>query len=156
MAQTHELSQAAHDRLVTELQELRTHGRIDMAERIERAREHGDLKENAEYHAAKEDKAKMEARVAQLHTILENAVIVEGGGTAEVTSGSIVTLRYDGDDEDEVEKFLVGSIEERVDGLNVISPGSPLGGALLGASPGDTVSYDAPTGSLSVTVVAVE
>ena len=156
MAQTHELSQAAHDRLVTELEELRTHGRIDMAERIERAREHGDLKENAEYHAAKEDKAKMEARVAQLHTILENAVIVEGGGTAEVTSGSIVTLRYDGDDEDEVEKFLVGSIEERVDGLNVISPGSPLGGALLGASPGDTVSYDAPTGSLSVMVVAVE
>ena len=156
MAQTHELSQAAHDRLVTELEELRTHGRIDMAERIERAREHGDLKENAEYHAAKEDKAKMEARVAQLHTILENAVIVEGGGTAEVTSGSIVTLRYDGDDEDEVEKFLVGSIEERVDGLNVISPGSPLGGALLGASPGDTVSYDAPTGSMSVMVVAVE
>jgi len=156
MAQTHELSQAAHDRLVTELEELRTHGRIDMAERIERAREHGDLKENAEYHAAKEDKAKMEARVAQLHTILENAVIVEGGGTAEVTSGSIVTLRYEGDDEDDVEKFLVGSIEERVDGLNVISPGSPLGGALLGASPGDTVSYDAPTGSLSVMVVAVE
>ncbi|MFI5043847.1 MAG: transcription elongation factor GreA [Acidimicrobiales bacterium] len=156
MAQTHELSQAAHDRLVTELQELRTHGRIDMAERIERAREHGDLKENAEYHAAKEDKAKMEARVAQLHTILENAVIVEGGGTAEVTSGSIVTLRYDGDDEDEVEKFLVGSIEERVDGLNVISPGSPLGESLLGASPGDTVSYDAPNGSMSVIVVAVE
>ena len=156
MANTHELSQAAHDRLVAELEDLRTHGRIELADRIERAREHGDLRENAEYHAAKEEKAKMEARVAKLHTILENAVIVEGGGNSEVSAGSVVTLRYEGDDEDEAEKYLVGSIEERADGMHVISPGSPLGAALLGSSPGDTVSYDAPNGSLSVIVIEVE
>ena len=73
MANPHELSQAAHDRLVAELEELRTHGRIELADKIERAREHGDLKENAEYHAAKEEKAKMEGRIAKLFGILEDA-----------------------------------------------------------------------------------
>ena len=131
---THELSQAAHDRLTAELENLRTYGRVDLADRIERAREHGDLKENAEYHSAKEEKAKMEARVAQIAGILENAVIVETGGNDSVSAGAIVVLRYEGDDPDDDEKYLVGSIEERVDDMNVISPGSPLGEALMGAS----------------------
>ena len=89
-AMAQELSQEAYDRLTAELEELRTHGRIEMADKIERAREHGDLKENAEYHAAKEEKAKMEARVAQLFGILEDAVIVEiGGATDEVRVGTV-------------------------------------------------------------------
>ncbi|UDY37071.1 transcription elongation factor GreA [Dermatobacter hominis] len=149
-----ELSQDAFDRLTAELEDLRTRGRIEMADRIERAREHGDLKENAEYHAAKEEKAKMEARIAQLFGILEDAVIVEiGGASDEVRIGTIVTLRYDGDDEDEVEKFLVGSIEEASAGVTVISPSSALGEALMGAKPGDSVSYQAPNGELTVIVV---
>ena len=149
-----ELSQDAYDRLTAELEDLRTRGRIEMADRIERAREHGDLKENAEYHAAKEEKAKMEARVAQLFGILEDAVIVEiGGATDEVRIGTIVTLRYDGDDEDEVEKYLVGSIEEASEGVTVISPTSALGEALMGAKAGDSVSYQAPNGELTVIVV---
>lgn len=156
MANDHELSQAAHDRLSAELQELRTHGRIELADRIERAREHGDLKENAEYHAAKEEKAKMEARIAKIAGILENAVIVEGGGGDTIRAGSIVVLRYEGDDEDEVEKYLVGSIEERHDDLHVVSPNSPLGEALMGAKAGDTVAYAAPNGELRVEVVEVE
>lgn len=157
MANAHELSQTAHDRLVAELEDLRTHGRIELADRIERAREHGDLKENAEYHAAKEEKAKMEARIAKLFGILENAVIVEGGaGDGTVVAGSIVLLRYEGDDDDEAERYLVGSIEERHDDLHVVSPQSPLGEALLGAKPGDTVSYQAPTGDLQVIVMSVE
>ena len=125
MAKPHELSQAAYDRLVAELEELRTHGRIEMADRIERAREHGDLKENAEYHAAKEEKAKMEGRVAQLFAILEDAVIVDSSGAQHARSGSIVTLKYDGDDDDEAERYLIGSIEERHDDLHVVSPTSP-------------------------------
>jgi transcription elongation factor GreA len=125
-----------------------------MADRIERAREHGDLKENAEYHAAKEEKAKMEARIAQLFGILEDAQIVEiGGATDEVRIGTIVTLRYDGDDEDEVEKYLVGSIEEASEGVTVISPTSALGEALMGAKAGDSVTYEAPNGALTVIVV---
>ncbi len=152
----HELSQDAHDRLTAELEQLRTHGRIEMADRIERAREHGDLKENAEYHAAKEEKAKMEARIAQLFGILENAVIVEGGGSDEVRTGSVVTLRYDGDDPDDVERYLVGSIEEASGDLHVVSPGSPLGTALMGSKAGDSVTYDAPHGPLTVVVVEIE
>ena len=154
MADAHHISQAAHDRLSAELLELRTHGRIDLADRIERAREHGDLKENAEYHAAKEEKAKMEARIAKIAGILENAVIIEGEGDGTVAAGSIVHLRYDGDDE--VERFLVGSIEERHGDLEVVSPNSPLGEALLGAAAGDTVSYATPNGELSVIVVEIE
>jgi transcription elongation factor GreA len=157
MSNAHELSQAAHDRLVAELEQLRTHGRIDLADRIERAREHGDLKENAEYHAAKEEKAKMEARIAKLFGILENAVIVEGGtGGDTVVAGSILLLRYSDDDEDEAERYLVGSIEERHDDLHVVSPQSPMGEALLGAKVGDTVSYRAPTGELQVVVMSIE
>ena len=156
MANAHELSQTAHDRLVAELEDLRTHGRIELADRIERAREHGDLKENAEYHAAKEEKAKMEARVAKIAGILENAVIVEASDSPHVVVGSIVALRYEGDDDDEVEKYLVGSIEERHDDLHVVSPTSPLGEQLLGKAAGDTVTYDSPGGALTVAIVAVD
>ncbi|MFZ4517040.1 MAG: transcription elongation factor GreA [Microthrixaceae bacterium] len=157
MANEHHLSQAAHDRLSAELQQLRTVGRVEMADRIERAREHGDLKENAEYHAAKEEKAKMEARVAKIAGILENAVIVEDSGSdGTVAAGSVVTLRYEGDDEDETERYLVGSIEERHDDLEVVSPQSPLGEALLGAEVGDVVEYAGPAGTLRVEVVDVE
>lgn len=156
MANPHELSQAAHDRLVAELEQLRTHGRIDLADKIERAREHGDLKENAEYHAAKEEKAKMEGRIAQIAGILENAVIVDSSGTDAAMSGSIVTLRYEDDDEDDAETYLIGSIEERHDDVDhVVSPSSPLGEKLMGAKVGDTVAYEAPGGELRVVVVAI-
>jgi transcription elongation factor GreA len=156
MANPHELSQAAYDRLVAELEELRTHGRIEMADRIERAREHGDLKENAEYHAAKEEKAKMEGRIAHLFGILEDVVIVDSSGAQEARSGSIVTLKYEGDDDDEAERYLIGSIEERHDDLHVVSPSSPLGEQLLGAKVGDSVTYESPGGRQTVIVLAIE
>ena len=153
----HEISQAAYDRLAEELAHLRSHGRIELADRIERAREHGDLKENAEYHAAKEEKAKMEARVAKIAGILERATIIDTSADGVVAVGSVVHLRYDGDDEDEVEKFLVGSIEERHDDLEVVSPSSPLGERLIGVSAGESVTYEGPTGAeLTVEVVHVE
>lgn len=127
-----------------------------MADRIERAREHGDLKENAEYHAAKEEKSKMEARVAQLFGILDDPIIVESGDSNVVGVGTIVGIKYEGDSDDEVEKYLVGSIEERRDDLTVVSPTSPLGEKLLGASPGDRVSYDSPGGELTVEILNIE
>ena len=156
MAQTHELSQAAHDRLVAELEDLRTHGRIDLADKIERAREHGDLKENAEYHAAKEEKAKMEGRVAQLFGILENCMIVDASGSDEVRPGSVVLMKYRGDDDDEAERYLIGSIEERRDDMELISPNSPLGEQLLGKKAGASVSYESPGGDLSVEILGIE
>ena len=143
-------------KLKEQLRQLKEVERGKNVREIEEARAHGDLSENAEYHAAKEEKAKMEARIAKIAGILENAVIIEGVGDGTVAAGSIVHLRYEGDDEDEVVKYLVGSIEERHGDLEVVSPNSPLGEALLGASAGDTVSYAMPNGELSVIVVEVE
>lgn len=158
MAEAHQLSQAAYDRLKTEHEDLITRGRIDIARWIESARELGDLSENGDYHAAKEEQGKMEGRILHLARILEDAVIVEPGEGGEggdvVYPGSIVAVLYDGDDEPE--RYLVGSIEEQRDDVLVVSPGSPMGAALLGAKIGDTVSYESPGGELSVKVVEVE
>jgi transcription elongation factor GreA len=98
----------------------------------------------------------MESRIRQLQAILENAVVIEDEATAAagtVLTGSVVTLRYEGDED--TERYLIGSIEERREDLSVVSPNSPLGQALLGKQPGDTVAYDAPSGTLRVEIVAV-
>jgi transcription elongation factor GreA len=153
MAETH-LSQAAYDRLQAELDDLTTRGRIEIARTIQRAREMGDLSENADYHAARDDQGRMESRIRQIQALLDGAVIVEGDKHSdEVGTGSIVSLRYEGDDD--VERYLVGSIEERRDDLPVISPASPLGQSLLGRSRGDTVEYRAPSGTLKVEIVEI-
>lgn len=150
-----QLSRATYDRLHSELEDLTTRGRIEVAHRIEAARALGDLSENGDYHAAKDDQGKMEARVRQLEAILKTAVIVDESAatSASVATGSIVSLRYDGDDD--IERFLVGSIEERRDGVSVVSPNSPLGQALLGHAAGDRVEYQAPSGMLKVEIVKV-
>ena len=98
----------------------------------------------------------MEGRIAHLAQMIENAEIVEAEAGGDVVShGSVVDIRYEGDDE--VERYLVGSIEERHDDLDVISPSSPLGEALLGSGPGDAVTFTAPTGAeLKVEVVSVD
>jgi transcription elongation factor GreA len=150
-----QLSRDAYDRLKSELDDLTTRGRTEIAQLIERARELGDLSENGDYHAAKDDQGKMEARIRQLQAMLKDAEIVEPtASTGAVAAGSIVTIRYEGDDDNE--RYLIGSIEERRDDVSVISPGSPLGQALVGKTPGDVVSYEAPGGTLKVEVVAVD
>jgi transcription elongation factor GreA len=143
-----QLSPAAYERLKAEFEDLTTRGRIEVANKIERAREEGDLKENAGYHAAKDEQGHMEGRIRQLEHLLENAEIVEGS--------SIYTVVYEGDSEDDAERYLIGNMEEQVDGADVISPSSPLGQALDGAQAGDTITYEAPNGALTVTVLRVE
>ncbi|WCO66343.1 transcription elongation factor GreA [Iamia majanohamensis] len=155
MPETTQLSQAAYDRLKAEHSDLTTRGRVEIARKIETARELGDLSENGDYHAAKEEQGKMEGRIAHLSQILEDAEIVEAEKGGEVRSGSVVTVRFEGDDD--TERYLLGSIEERHDDLDVMSPGSPMGAALLGHVPGDTVSYETPTGAtVSVELVDVD
>ena len=152
-----QLTQETYDRLVAELEDLTTRGRNELATTIEAARALGDLSENGDYHAAKDTQGKMESRVRQLQALLKHATIVESqGGDGSVSAGSIVTLRYDGDDEDDVQRFFVGSIEERRGDMAVVSPSAPLGKALLGKRAGDTVEYDAPGGALRVTIVEVD
>lgn len=149
------LSRHAYERLQAELEDLTTRGRVEIAHAIETARALGDLSENGDYHAAKDAQGKMEARVRELQFILRNAKVVEGGASddGKVAVGSVVAIRYEG--EAEAEEYLVGSIEEKREGVAVISPGSPLGRALLGRAAGETVQYEAPGGLLSVEVVSV-
>ena len=154
MAQTHQLSRTAFERLQAEHEDLTTRGRIEIAQAIERARELGDLSENGDYHAAKDQQGHLEARIRTLEAILENAQLVEDAVEGVVSAGSIVTIRYEGDD-DAAETYLIGHIEEKGE-LDVISPTSPLGAALMGKSAGDEVEYDAPGGVLKVVILRAD
>jgi transcription elongation factor GreA len=153
MAETTKLSQQAYDRLKDELETLTTEGRVRVANAIEAARALGDLKENGDYHAAKDDQGKMEARIRQITAMLESAEIVESTSSDNVEQGSVVGIRYEGDDD--VEYYLIGSIEERRDDVAVMSPNSPMGQALLGHKVGETVAYEAPSGELRVTIAEI-
>jgi transcription elongation factor GreA len=155
MAET-QLSQVTFERLHTELSDLKTRGRVEIARAIEAARALGDLSENGDYHAAKDSQGKMEARIRQLEAMLGDAVVVDTDvvdSASSVTTGVVVSLRYVGDDD--VERYLLGSIEERREGISVVSPASPLGQALMGKRVGDQVSYEAPSGTLEVEVVEI-
>ena len=156
MSKMQQLSQNAYDRLVTELADLTTRGRIDIARKIEAARELGDLSENGDYHAAKEEKGKMEGRIMHIESVLENCeIIAEADGQTDVVApGVTVSILYEGDQTPEL--LLVGSIEEKRDDIDVVSPGSPLGEALLGGKAGDIVSFEAPHGALKVEIVSIE
>jgi transcription elongation factor GreA len=145
------LSQAAYDRLLEELESLRTDGRVRASEAIGAARAHGDIRENAEYEAAKEEQGKMEARIRQLEDMLSRAKVGEAPSGETVQAGMVVTtVDEDGDES----TFLIGSREDRIEGLSVVSVQSPLGTALVGAKVGETVDYAAPAGTFKVTVTA--
>ena len=153
---TTQLSRSAYERLQAEFQDLTTRGRIEVAQKIEAARLLGDLSENGDYHAAKDEQGHMEGRIRQLEHIIETAEIIERSDEGIVSAGSIVTIVYEGDDDSMAERYLVGHMEEKVGSLDVMSPQSPLGEALIGASAGDWVEYQAPTGKLRVHVLKVE
>ena len=153
MAEPH-LSPQAHARLVAELEERTTSRRRELSLAIERAREHGDIKENADYDAAKNEQGINEARVRQLEQMLANAVVIDASTAGDIVeAGTVVDLRYKGDDD--VLTYLVGSIEERNEKYDMLSTNSPIGMAILGKAPGDTVTYQGPKREMSVTVVAV-
>ncbi|MBJ7306863.1 MAG: transcription elongation factor GreA [Acidimicrobiia bacterium] len=153
MAVVHRFTQQTYDRLSAEHEQHTTHGRVDIARKIQTAREMGDLSENGDYHAAREEQGKMEARIRQLEALLLDAEIVEAADGSAVVSGVIVGIRYE--DDDEVERLLVGSVEERAE-LEVLTPGSPLGQALMGNKVGDIVDFEAPGGVLKVEIVSIE
>jgi transcription elongation factor GreA len=151
------VTQEAYDRLAEELDHLKTDVRADITTKIAAARDEGDLKENGGYHAAREEQGKIEARIRQLEDMLRRAEVGEKpADDGLVEAGMKVTIRFAGDDD--TETFLLGSrellsMDSAVD-LDVYSPTSPLGAALLGHKVGDEVSYEAPNGkTLSVEVV---
>jgi transcription elongation factor GreA len=149
------LTRDAYQRLRSELEELKTEGRQKVAERLERARAHGDIRENAEYDAAKDDQGLMEARIRELETLLKDPDVVDAPVSAdEARPGVLVTVRLAGDEEETY--LLAASKEERLDGVRTVTEDSPLGGALAGRKVGDRVSYDAPGGTFDCEIVKLE
>jgi transcription elongation factor GreA len=147
------LTQEAYDRLKAEFDYLSGQGRIDIAKKIEAAREEGDLRENGGYHAAKDEQGQMEGRRLQLQQILETARVGEPPRADGVVGpGMTVTVRFAGDD-DEV-TFLLASREESGAPIDVYSPKSPLGSAINGKKVGETATYTLPNGrSSSVEII---
>ncbi len=149
------LTQEAFDKLQEELEHLRGPVRSEVVARISAARDEGDLKENGGYHAAREEQGKTEARIRQLEDMLRRAEVGETpADDGVVEPGMKVTTRFVGDDD--TETFLLGAREmaDTTDDLDVFSPQSPLGAAIIGFKKGDTVTYEAPNGKeLKVEIV---
>ena len=151
-----QLSPEAHARLSAELEDLAVRGRVEIAKRIEEARALGDLKENGEYHAAKDEQGKMELRIRQLKGMLEDVAIVEAGpADGVVRVGATVTIDF-GDGDGDTERYLVGNIEEKMEGVEIVSPDAPLGKALLGRAVGDQVDYEVNGKTLAVKLVGID
>ncbi len=151
MTQTSEnvtwLTQEAYDQLKAELEDLSGPKRAAIVAKIEEARQEGDLKENAGYHAAREDQGKLEARILQLKHLLEHAKVGEApADNGVVAPGMVVTIAFDGDPDDTL-TFLLGSREYVTGDLDVYSPQSPLGSGVNGKKVGEDATYELPNGS---------
>lgn len=139
------LTHEAFDRLTEELENRSTTLRQEITGRIEEARAHGDLKENAEYHAAKDEQGLNEDRIRIIEERLRTATVIEvDASSGKVGVGMIVTV----DDAGDVEDFFIGSMEDQPEGLEVVGVTSPMGKALMGAKKGDKVSFAGPTGTM--------
>jgi transcription elongation factor GreA len=134
--------------LRTELEELEGPRRTEVVAAIKKAREYGDLSENFEYHAAKNEQGLLEARIRTLRHRLDNATIVEEATGGVVGVGSVVEIVDESGETMTVEVSAVG-------GGGTVSPTSPLGSAVLGRKPGDTVDVAAPRGSWRATIQAI-
>lgn len=141
--------------LENELQELKVVKRKEVAEKIKEAREQGDLSENAEYDAAKDEQRDIETRIEEIEKILKNAEVVDedAAKTGTASLGAVVTV-YDEEFEEEVDFKLVGSTEAK-SLENKISNESPLGRALIGKKAGDKVEVEAPSGILRYNILKV-
>ena len=150
------LTQDAYDRLTAELQQLSGPGRVEIAQKIEAAREEGDLRENGGYHAAKEEQGKIELRIRQLTQLLEHARVGDSVESGVAVPGAVVTIAFDGD-EDDTMTFLLASREYASSDIETYSPQSPLGSGVIGHKVGEDAEYELPNGKkASVTILKAE
>jgi transcription elongation factor GreA len=154
---TASLTLEAYNRLKSELDELLTNGRDRMAERLKVAREHGDIRENAEYDAAKDAQGLMESQIRRLKEALRDPEIIEAPIAADsIVPHMLVTVRVVDDDDEEETYLLAEHGEEKAPGARTVTTSSPLGRALLGASKDQQVLVKAPGGSFEYIVVGFE
>jgi len=146
------LSPAAAEKLQNEYDHLTTVGRDVTADRIAEARSHGDIRENADYDAAKNEQGLMEARIRKLRYLLDTAEVREVTDSGQVSVGCVVTATDE--DGDEME-FFVAPQENKVGAMVLASPSSPLGAALIGKAVGDRVDYEAPGGTFTVEITGI-
>jgi transcription elongation factor GreA len=151
------LTQEAYDKLKEELEYLSGPARTEIAAKIAAAREEGDLRENGGYHAAKEEQGKQELRVRQLTQLLENAKVGEAPATEGVVApGMVVTIAFDGDEDDTL-TFLLASREYASQDIETYSPQSPLGTGVNGKKVGEDAEYELPNGKkASVKILKAE
>jgi transcription elongation factor GreA len=136
------LTPETYERLSSELHELKTEGRERVSQQIGQAREHGDIRENADYDAAKNEQGMMEARIRQLEALLSSAVVGEAPASGVAGPGTVVRLEIAGEEE----TYFLGSREEAIDSMEVLSVQSALGQAVTGRKAGEEFSYTTPTG----------
>lgn len=155
------LTEEAHQKLVEQLNYLKGEGRAEIAEKIARARDEGDLSENAGYHAAREEQGQIEARIRQLQATLEKAQVGEGKINTDVVSPGVKIKVEFPDIPNQTQTFILGSREMLKllddEDIMVYSPQSPMGAAIMGHHVGDTVTYKAPNGrDIRVKVLGIE
>lgn len=158
MAEKQFLTKKGYDERVALLENLKVVRRKEVAQKLKEAREQGDLSENAEYDAAKDEQRDIEAQIAELEEILKNAEIIQdqagGKKSNKVKMESVVKL-HDVEYDEDIEYVIVGSSE--ADSLNnKISNESPLGAALIGKKVGDTVKVEAPVGEIEYKIIEVK
>ena len=156
MSDTVKMTEAARRRLEEEVEKLEGEGRREKAERIGIAREWGDLKENAEYHAAKDDAAMLEAKIARMRDQLRSAEIMEAVHGDTIGMGSKVTYADSGSGSGKEMTFTLVPATEADPGKGRLSIDSPVGEALSGAREGDERKLETPRGAQTVRVVTVE
>lgn len=150
------LSQEGFDRLNDELRDLKTRGRREIAAKIDEARSHGDLSENAEYEAAKEEQAYMEKRIAELENAMAHARVLDDKNvdTSKVTILSTVTVLNKKTSKQM--KYTLVSAHEADFNLGKISVDSPIGSSLIGTSVGESVQVKVPAGLLELEIINIE
>src|SRR5438105_4763388 len=148
MREQEHLTAAQRAALERELAELEGPKRTEIVQAIKTAREFGDLSENFEYHAAKNEQGLLERRIHILQERLRSSVVVESAGGGRVSVGSVVEIEDEHGDRLKLEVSSLG-------GAGAVSPDSPLGRALMGAREGETVDVEAPRGAWRARIVAV-
>ncbi len=147
------ISREGHEKLKNELEYLTTIKRKEIAERIEGAKDMGDLSENAEYAEAKDAQAFNEGRIAEIKTLLKNLTVVSNGGEKGIIGmGSKVTVRTNGEEKE----YTIVSFNEVDPMAGKISNESPLGFAFLGKKDGDKVKVDTPKGEIEYKIIRTE
>jgi transcription elongation factor GreA len=153
----HLLSEATYQRLIAEITHLEHTQLPEVAQKIGRAREMGDLKENGDYHAAKDEYGFLNDRKNLIQGIIDESEVAPAPVAGVVGWLSSVTVLFDGDDPSDAETYLIGHIEERVNGVEVMSPSSPIGGALMGQKSGSTIKVTLENGAtVSVEIISIQ